>query len=112
MVLFIEIADREPLPDEVRDPSPIAGVQRKIALARLGSGFFGLPKSGLRVPTTHILKVPKRNKGREARLEAAALQLAREVFLEAAVQQVLKVAGISNCYAVLTLRLNRLHLKG
>jgi serine/threonine-protein kinase HipA len=89
------LADREPLPNEVRDPSPLAGVQRKIALTSLDIGRFGIPKPGTRVPTTHILKVPRRNKGREAFLEAAAAQLALTIGLEAAIPEVLEFEGLS-----------------
>lgn len=97
------LADREPLPNELRDPSPVAGVQRKIAIAFL-DGQFGVPKKGLRVPTTHILKVPRRGKGREARLETAAANLANAVGLETAIPVVLNVAGIE---ALLITRFDR-----
>ncbi len=70
------LADKLPLPDAVKDPSPVAGVQRKIALTEIARGVFGLPKQGLRVPTTHILKVPERGLAREALLEAVATRLA------------------------------------
>jgi serine/threonine-protein kinase HipA len=89
------LADREPLPNKMRDPSPLAGVQRKIALTQLSDGRFGIPKSGLRVPTTHILKVPRRNKGREAALEAAAAQLARVVGLEIVIPTALNIDGLA-----------------
>lgn len=97
------LADREPLPNELRDPSPIAGVQRKIAIAFL-DGEFGIPKKGLRVPTTHILKVPRRGKGREARLETAAANLAAAVGLEVAIPVVL---GINDIEALLIPRFDR-----
>ncbi|WP_073144484.1 hypothetical protein [Litoreibacter ascidiaceicola] len=42
-----------------RCPSPLAGVQGKVALARMSDGRFALPKSGLNAPTTHILKLPR-----------------------------------------------------
>lgn len=53
------LRDHRRVPAETRDPSPLAGVQGKIALARLPDGRFALPKAGLNVPTTHILKVPR-----------------------------------------------------
>ena len=89
------LADREPLPNEMRDPSPLAGVQRKIALAQFQDGRFGLPKSGLRVPTTHILKVPRRNKGREAQLETAAALLGQAAGLEVVIPTVLNIDGLA-----------------
>lgn len=73
------LAERLPLPEEVKDPSPVAGVQRKIALTEIASGRFGLPKTELRVPTTHILKVPERGREREVSQEAIAARLARAV---------------------------------
>lgn len=73
------LADREPLPEVARDPSPIAGVQRKLAVTIDGMRLY-LPKPGSHAPTTHILKVPRRGRGREAKLEAAALDLARDAF--------------------------------
>lgn len=57
--IMISLRDRRRVPDETRDPSPLAGVQGKIALTLLPEGRFALPKKGLNVPTTHILKVPR-----------------------------------------------------
>ena len=51
------LAELRRLPADVDDPSPVAGVQSKIALTVMPDGRFALPKTGLRVPTTHILKV-------------------------------------------------------
>lgn len=58
--IMVSLRDRRQVPDDTRDPSPLAGVQGKIALALLPDGRFALPKRGLNVPTTHILKVPRR----------------------------------------------------
>jgi serine/threonine-protein kinase HipA len=88
------LADQRPLPNEMRDPSPIAGVQQKIAITLLPDGRFAVPKSHSRVPTTHILKVPRRGSGREAVLEAAAAQLGSAVGLEVAIPAVLSVGGV------------------
>jgi serine/threonine-protein kinase HipA len=71
------MVEGRPLPDELRDPSPVAGFRRKISLALLPDGRFGIPKSGLGVPTTHILKIPDRNHRGEAEQEAFATHLAR-----------------------------------
>ncbi len=79
------LVDKLPLPDAIKDPSPVAGVQRKIALAEIAKGRFGLPKQGLRVPTTHILKVPERHLAREVLLEAVATRLAHAVGLDVAI---------------------------
>jgi serine/threonine-protein kinase HipA len=57
--IMTSLRDRRRLPDTTRDPSPLAGVQGKIALTRLPDGRFALPKPDRNVPTTHILKVPR-----------------------------------------------------
>lgn len=57
--IMVSLRDMRRLPDRFRDPSPLAGVQGKIALTKLKDGSFALPKTGLNVPTTHILKVPR-----------------------------------------------------
>lgn len=85
------LARKEPLPEEAQDPSPIAGVQRKIALVLTPDGRFALPKKGLRVPTTHILKVPPQ---READLEAAAARLALSCGLDAVLPEVRDLSGV------------------
>jgi serine/threonine-protein kinase HipA len=48
----------------------------------------------LRVPTTHILKVPRRVKGRESRLEEAAAELAQVCGLTAAQPRATQINGI------------------
>lgn len=70
------LASGRQLPDAVIDPSPVAGVRRKIALAALPDGRFALPKPGSGVPTTHILKLPDRRHPGEARDEAFVTRLA------------------------------------
>ena len=57
--IMISLRDRRRLPDTTRDPSPLAGVQGKIALTRMPDGRFALPRPDRNVPTTHILKVPR-----------------------------------------------------
>lgn len=54
------LSERRRLPDGVRDPSPLAGVQGKIALVRLPDGGFALPRESVKAPTTHVLKAPRR----------------------------------------------------
>ena len=98
------LADRMPLPNEMRDPSPIAGVQQKIAITLLPDGKFAMPKKGLRVPTTHILKVPRRGKGREARLETTAAQLGHSVRLDVAIPELLQIDDLN---AILIARFDR-----
>jgi serine/threonine-protein kinase HipA len=71
------------LPEGTRDPSPIAGVQPKIAtLVRDGRHF--LPAPGSRAPTTHILKVSPADDPDLTRYEAALLELARHLGIDTA----------------------------
>lgn len=88
------LADARRLPAEVDDPSPVAGVQSKIALTMLPDRRFALPRAGLKVPTTHILKVPERRHGGDARLEEAAALLAQAAGIDVSVPQALKIGGI------------------
>jgi serine/threonine-protein kinase HipA len=79
---FAEIVDRlatgRPLPGELRDPSPVAGVRPKISLTGLPDGRFAIPKPGSGAPTTHILKLPDPQHRHEARDEAFVTLLAAE----------------------------------
>lgn len=88
------LADRLPLPSNIRDPSPVAGVQSKIALTLLNDGTFALPKTDFRVPTTHILKVPRRGNTREAKLEFAAAELANACGFDVAIPAVLTFGDV------------------
>lgn len=88
------LRDRRRLPDGTSDPSPLAGVQSKIALTQLDNGSFAQPRSGSGAPTTHILKVPDRDHPRDARHEAAALDLSRACGMETAYARVLTVGDI------------------
>jgi serine/threonine-protein kinase HipA len=60
--------------EEHRDPSPLAGVQGKIAVL-YRDGTYYLPKAGRRAPTTHILKVSPQGDPELTRYEAALLGL-------------------------------------
>ncbi|MER9297854.1 HipA domain-containing protein [Mesorhizobium sp. M0621] len=81
MERMVDIVDalhrRRRLPDGTADPSPLAGVQSKIALTYLPDGSFAEPRPGSGAPTTHILKVPDQGHLRDARNEAEALALSR-----------------------------------
>lgn len=87
------LAERQRLPDDVADPSPVAGVQRKIALIHTPEGF-AKPKPGKKVPTTHILKVPETRLRRDARLEEAAARLAHAVGLDVSVPSAIIIDGV------------------
>ncbi|MBP7670450.1 MAG: HipA domain-containing protein [Ferrovibrio sp.] len=91
--LMRRLAAREPLPAGMGDPSPVAGVQSKIALTEIVPGRYGLPKNAFKVPTTHILKVPRQNEVRDARLEVAATRLAAAVGLPVALPALFELGG-------------------
>ena len=65
--------------EEMQDPSPLGGVQGKIAVTRMPDGSFALPKPGLNVPTTHILKVPRPSEPSLEDAEHLAMRLAAEL---------------------------------
>lgn len=90
--IMIGLADYERLPDNARDPSPLAGVQGKIAITVLPDGRWALPDSPLKVPTTHILKVPQKSDAGDVRLEAAACQMARDVGFASSVSRPIRLA--------------------
>ena len=88
------LRDRRGLPDGTNDPSPLAGVQSKIALALLDDGHFAEPLPGSGAPTTHILKVPDREHPRDAALEAATLDFSRALDLDSSEAQAIDIGGI------------------
>lgn len=73
------LSDHRRMPAGQTDPSPLAGVQGKVALTKLPNGDFALPIQGRRVPTTHILKVPRRTRMQDVRLEHAAMEAMAEL---------------------------------
>ncbi|HZE45512.1 MAG TPA: HipA domain-containing protein, partial [Xanthobacteraceae bacterium] len=103
------LADRGTLPAAMRDPSPVAGVQRKIALVRLPDGRFALPRDGVRAPTTHILKVPRRADANDALLEDAACRMASAVGLQASRSTHVPIEGVD---ALLIERFDRIVADG
>lgn len=95
---------REPLPENVADPSPIAGVQSKIALTCLPDGRFAQPIRNSGAPTTHILKVSNRNYPNETRLEHASMLLYQAMGYATAEVGTIEIAGIN---ALLVTRYDR-----
>lgn len=95
---------RRRLPADMRDPSPLAGMQSKIALTRLPSGNLAEPRRGSGAPTTHILKVPDQDSRHDASLETAAMTLSRELGFETADVDLVSIAGIE---AILVTRFDR-----
>jgi serine/threonine-protein kinase HipA len=96
--------NRRRLPAGMEDPSPLAGVQSKIALTILPDGRFAEPNPGSGAPTTHILKVPDQGHKRDARYEAEAMDLSRMLGMETAEATALAVGGIE---ALLVTRFDR-----
>ena len=70
------LRDKRRMPENTNDPSPLAGVQGKVALTRLPDGRFALPRAGCGAPTTHILKVPRPNDIRLVDHEHILMQIA------------------------------------
>lgn len=83
------------IPDGTRDPSPVAGIQPKIALVVSPDGRFALPKPGRGAPTTHLMKVPRQRDAREVVLEAGASRLAAACGLDVAIAHVIDLDGVA-----------------
>ena len=77
--LMRSLRDSRRLPPERKDPSPLAGVQGKIALTLLPDGRLALPAAGGGAPTTHILKVPRAGAMSAVLREHQAMGLMAEV---------------------------------
>jgi serine/threonine-protein kinase HipA len=73
------LRDRRRMPDENDDPSPLAGVQGKVAITVLPDGRFALPRQGTGAPTTHILKVPRRSEFRLVEHENILMKIAADL---------------------------------
>lgn len=84
--------ERRPLPADAQDPSPLAGVQSKIAVTMLPDGRLAEPRDG--APTTHILKVPQQRHEGDARREHMAMELSRDVGAATATTALIEAAGI------------------
>ena len=95
---------RRRLPDGMEDPSPLAGMQSKIALTLLPDGSLAEPNPGSGAPTTHILKVPDQGHLQDPLFEATALDLSRALGFDTAEAVVVPVAGVN---ALLVTRFDR-----
>lgn len=73
------LRDHRRMPDSTGDPSPLAGVQGKVALTQLPDGRFSLPKHGTGAPTTHVLKVPRAGEFRLIDHEHKLMQIAASI---------------------------------
>lgn len=83
------------MPEAERNPSPVAGVQGKIACLMVDDRVW-LPKEGSRAPTTHILKVSPNFDPDITRHETVLLQIATQVGIDAALSRdlVFEVEGM------------------
>jgi len=68
--------EQRAVPESEIDPSPVAGVQGKIAVVVEGRRYY-LPRVGTGAPTTHILKVSPQREPDLTEQEGALLNLAR-----------------------------------
>ncbi|WP_434714972.1 HipA domain-containing protein (plasmid) [Rhizobium sp. YTUHZ045] len=85
---------RQRLPEGTEDPSPLAGVQSKIAVTILPDGSYAEPIPGSGAPTTHIIKVPDQEHLQDPRLEFETLLLSRELGLETTQANVVNFNGV------------------
>jgi serine/threonine-protein kinase HipA len=81
--IVLSLHQHRRMPEGERNPSPVAGVQGKIACLAF-EGAIWLPKDGSRAPTTHILKVSPNSDPDVTRQEAVLLQIAAEIGIAAA----------------------------
>lgn len=103
--LVTRLAQGKSLPEELCDPSPVAGFRRKISIAAAPDGSYMTPKHGMGVPTTHILKIPDPDHRGEAEHEAFAAELALQSGINAAF---CKDGKIANQDVLLIQRFDRL----
>jgi serine/threonine-protein kinase HipA len=103
--ILVSLRDKRRLPDGNNDPSPLAGVQGKIAVTLLKNGQFGLPKPHSGAPTTHIIKIPKSGDEALVDQEAALMKLAANT-LPLPVANV-EAIDIEGCRALLIQRFDR-----
>lgn len=98
--------ERRRLPDGVNDPSPLAGVQSKLAITLLPNGQFAQPVPGTGAPTTHIIKVPDRDHPNDAKQEAATMDLSRSLGFATAETVAIRIADLE---ILLVERFDRTH---
>ena len=86
---------RRRLPPGTDDPSPLAGMQSKIALTLRPDGSLAEPIPGTGAPTTHILKVPDQDHIHDGTLEHEVMRLSQEVGFSTADVSLLPIAGVN-----------------
>jgi serine/threonine-protein kinase HipA len=82
------------LPNELRDPSPLTGMQSKISILMLGPDSFALPKPGTGAPTTHVMKVPDRDHLTDPDQEMLSLQMSEQCDIPTVHSAKLEFSGI------------------
>jgi serine/threonine-protein kinase HipA len=85
---------RTALPNELRDPSPLTGMQSKISILMLGAERFALPKPGTGAPTTHVMKVPNRDHLTDPEQESLSLQMSGQCGMLTVPSAKLEFSGI------------------
>ena len=91
------LASRRRLPDHVKEPSPLAGIQSKVALTRLPDGCLAMPKPGSGAPTTHILKVPRLADQAHVEQEHIAMDMMRRIVDHPVAEtEILETAGLKS----------------
>lgn len=98
--------ERRRLPDGVNDPSPLAGVQSKLAITLLPNGQFAQPIPGTGAPTTHLIKVPDSDHPNDAKQEAATMDLSRSLGFATAETVAVQIADLE---ILLVERFDRTH---
>jgi serine/threonine-protein kinase HipA len=88
------LTDFQRLPYDTRDPSPLAGVQGKMALTLLPDGQIALPATEKKVPSTHILKVPARAHQSDVDYEWAACVFMAKLGLSTSMPRRLNIEGV------------------
>ena len=107
MATFVRsLYERQRLPDGAADPSPLAGVQSKVAVTLLPDGRFADPRPGSGAPTTHIIKVPERGHERDPGYEATAMALSSAIGVDTSKVEVRRFGGID---ALVITRFDRDH---
>ncbi|MDK1493002.1 HipA domain-containing protein [Sinorhizobium sp. 7-81] len=85
---------RQRRPEGTEDPSPLAGVQSKIAITILPDGSYAEPVTGSGAPTTHIIKVPDQEHPQDPKLEFETLRLSRDLGFATAEASVVNFNGV------------------
>ncbi|WP_299741096.1 HipA domain-containing protein [uncultured Roseobacter sp.] len=99
------LRDSRRMPEDTNDPSPLAGVQGKVAVTLLPNGSYALPRAGSGAPTTHILKVPRANEMRLVEHEHLLMSFANDLIDHPVAET--KVVGEGDLRGLLITRYDR-----